>query len=196
MEEERNETQVKYCNLCGEEMPENAKFCPNCGGKKKKPFYKRVSFWVIVVALALLLMPGSDEEEVAAEPENAGTEIEDIAKPAEPTEPEEPAEPEVPREFRAALNSAEFYSEEMNMSKKAIYEQLVSEYGDQFPAEAAQYAVDHLVADYHLNALESAKIYRDEMDMSTNAIYDQLVSEYGEQFTAEEAQYAIDHLDE
>ena len=32
----------------------------------------------------------------------------------------------------------------MSMSKSAIYDQLVSEYGEQFTAEEAQYAIDHL----------------------------------------------------
>ena len=83
----------------------------------------------------------------------------------------------------------------MHMSKQAIYDQLTSEYGEQFPADAAQYAVDNLNADYKQNALEKAKTYQDNMNMSKSAIYDQLVSEYGEQFTAEEAQYAIDNLE-
>lgn len=95
-----------------------------------------------------------------------------------------------------ALKSAETYSEYMHMSKKAIYDQLTSEYGDDFEPKAAQYAIDHLKADYKKNALESAKVYQDTMSMSKNAIYDQLVSEYGEQFTPAEAKYAIDHLDD
>ena len=84
----------------------------------------------------------------------------------------------------------------MHMSKKAIYDQLTSEYGEQFPADAAQYAIDNMTADWYANALEKAKSYRDTMNMSKNAIYDQLISEYGEQFTADEAQYAVDHMDD
>lgn len=97
-------------------------------------------------------------------------------------------------EYKNALKKAEVYSDMMHMSKKAIYDQLTSEYGEQFPADAAQYAVDNLNANYKENALAKAKTYQEEMSMSTSAIYDQLVSEYGEQFTPEEAQYAIDHL--
>lgn len=82
------------------------------------------------------------------------------------------------------------------MSKAAIYDQLTSEYGEQFSKEAAQYAVDHLKANYKKNALEKAKEYQNEMDMSPAAIKDQLVSEYGEQFTQEEAEYAIAHLND
>ena len=82
----------------------------------------------------------------------------------------------------------------MHMSKAAIYDQLVSEYGEQFSEEAAQYAIDNLVADWNANALATAESYQETMSMSPSAIYDQLVSEYGEKFTAEEAQYAIDNL--
>lgn len=100
----------------------------------------------------------------------------------------------VPTEYRSALKKAESYSTHMHMSKQGIYDQLVSEYGEKFPAEAAQYAVDNLNADYNANALEKAKSYQENMSMSREAIYDQLTSEYGEKFTAEEAQYAVDNL--
>ncbi len=99
-------------------------------------------------------------------------------------------------EYQNALKKAESYSKMMHMSKKAIYDQLTSEYGEKFPADAAQYAIDNLNADYKANALEKAKSYQKTMSMSTSAIYDQLVSDYGEKFTAEEAQYAIDHLND
>ena len=97
-------------------------------------------------------------------------------------------------EDKNALAKAESYSSMMHMSKAAIYDQLTSSYGEGFPAESAQYAVDHLVADYKANALEKAKDYQTSMNMSRSAIYEQLTSSYGEKFTAEEAQYAVDHL--
>lgn len=99
-------------------------------------------------------------------------------------------------EERAALGSAKSYASVMHMSKKAIYKQLISEYGDGFEKEPAKYAVDHVEADWKKNALESAKNYRSVMNMSKKAIYKQLISPYGDQFTKEEAQYAIDHLDD
>ena len=97
-------------------------------------------------------------------------------------------------EDKNALAKAESYSSIMHISKAAIYDQLTSSYGEGFPAESAQYAVDHLVADYKKNALEKAKDYQTNMHMSRSAIYDQLTSSYGEKFTAEEAQYAVDNL--
>lgn len=56
-------------------------------------------------------------------------------------------EDNVPREYKAALRSAETYSDSMHMSKKGIYRQLTSE-ADKYPEKAAQYAIDHLKADY------------------------------------------------
>ena len=97
-------------------------------------------------------------------------------------------------EDKNALAKAEVYSSTMHMSKSRIYRQLTSSYGEGFTAEAAQYAVDHLVADYKANALEKAKDYQTTMNMSKSRIYNQLTSNYGEGFTAEEAQYAVDHL--
>ena len=68
------------------------------------------------------------------------------------------------------------------------------EYGEKFQADAAQYAIDNLQADFKTNALEKAKSYQNTMSMSKSAIYEQLISQYGEKFTEEEAQYAIDNL--
>ncbi|MCS4485275.1 Ltp family lipoprotein [Staphylococcus americanisciuri] len=94
-----------------------------------------------------------------------------------------------------ALKKAKIYSDNFYMSKKGIYDILTSDYGDKFPADVAQYAIDHLQADYKKNALKKAESYFKDQNMSKNEIYDQLVSQYGEMFTEEEAQYAIEHLE-
>lgn len=114
---------------------------------------------------------------------------------AEAEKPQEKAkEDSVPREYKAALKKAESYAENMQMSKAGIYDQLTSEHGEKFPAEAAQYAIDNIVFDWKENALKKAQSYAENMSMSDSDIYDQLVSEHGEKFTAEEAKYAIDNL--
>lgn len=123
-----------------------------------------------------------------AEDTEAFKENEDVE--TKPLETEE----KLPREFVSALKKAEQYGNMMHMSKNAIYNQLVSEYGEQFSQEAAQYAMDNLIMDWNANALAKAENYSDMMHMSKAAIYDQLTSEYGEQFTADEAQYAIDNI--
>lgn len=81
------------------------------------------------------------------------------------------------------------------MSKMGIFDQLTSEYGGQFPIEAAQYAIDNLDVDYNENALKTAKFYYEEMNMSKEDVRNQLTSAYGSRFTQEEADYAIEHLD-
>ena len=115
-------------------------------------------------------------------------------QPAEEKEPEKEVA-DIPTEYKSALRKAKTYSDMMHMSKAALYDQLTSEYGEKFSAEAAQYAIDNLDVDYKANALEKAKDYQEMMAMSPSAIYDQLISEYGEKFTAEEAQHAIDNLE-
>lgn len=114
----------------------------------------------------------------------------DVKKP----EPSKDNNSKVSKEYQSALKSAQFYSEDMHMSKNGIYDQLISEYGDKFSKEAAQYAIDNLKANYKENALKSAKFYSEDMYMSKKGIYDQLTSDYGDKFTQEEAQYAVDNL--
>ena len=98
------------------------------------------------------------------------------------------------QEYKNALAKAKTYSDSMHMSKQGIYDQLTSQYGENFAPDAAQYAIDNLQADYNANALAKAKTYYTSMNMSKQAVYAQLVSQYGEKFTPEEAQYAVDNL--
>lgn len=99
------------------------------------------------------------------------------------------------QEYQNALTKGLSYARNLHMSKKGVYDQLTSSYGEGFPADAAQYAIDNMTnVDWNANALEKAKQYYYNMSMSKSAVYDQLTSEYGEQFTTSEAQYAIDHL--
>ena len=134
---------------------------------------------------------GNNDASVTAD--NA-SEAESINESIETEQTTQSMDENIPKEYSSALNKAQSYSEMMHMSKQGIYDQLTSEYGEQFSAEAAQYAVDNLNADYKINALEKAKEYQESMDMSPEAIRDQLTSEYGEKFTQEEADYAISNL--
>lgn len=107
---------------------------------------------------------------------------------------EESSAPDVPSEYLSALEKAKSYNEFSHMSKQGLYAQLTSEYGEQFSAEAAQYAIDNLDADYMENALLKAESYLEMSGFSKQGLYDQLTSEYGERFTADEAQYAVDNV--
>ena len=155
--------------------------------KGKKSIWKIVLVgFVVLVAIGAIGSGGSNELTDGVSSQEPQTQ--------QVQEPELEPEPDVPAEYRSALKKAESYSEMMHMSKQGIYDQLTSEYGEQFSPEAAQYAVDNLQADYNANALAKAQSYQDDMSMSPEAIRDQLTSEYGEQFTQEEADYAVANL--
>ena len=133
----------------------------------------------------------ADEAKAKQEAEaKAQKEAEDKAKA------EAEAKANAPADFKSALNKANSYANIMHMSKQGVYDQLVSEYGEKFSAEAAQYAIDNVKADWNANALAKAKDYQDKMSMSPSAIHDQLTSQYGEKFTQAEADYAIEHLND
>lgn len=137
--------------------------------------------------------PGSfvtDKPTEAAKPTAAPT-----RKPKPTAAPTEAPADNVSQEYKNALKSAQSYSDHMHMSKQGIFDQLTSEYGNKFPEDAAQYAIDNVDADWEYNALKKAESYSSNMHMSKQGIYDQLISEYGEQFTESEAQYAIDHVE-
>ncbi|SCQ56397.1 Phage super infection exclusion [Propionibacterium freudenreichii] len=84
----------------------------------------------------------------------------------------------------------------MHMSKQGVYDQLTADAGEKFTADAAQYAIDNVQADWNANALATAKQYQATMSMSPAAIHDQLTSDAGEKFTQAEADYAIAHLND
>ncbi|GCF92982.1 hypothetical protein NRIC_08730 [Enterococcus florum] len=180
--------------------------------KEKKPFYKKIWFWIVVILLIGGVGSGLTEEDTAKDTE---PDIDQLGEPDkddatlldEPTDepktetstPERtsPAQTEdnsLPTEHRSALKKAESYAKTMKMSKQGVYDQLTSEYGEQFSAEAAQYAIENLSIDWNKNALASAESYAKTMKMSKAGIYEQLISEHGEQFTPEEAQYAIENV--
>lgn len=205
-------SKMKKCKVCSKEIASNAKTCPECGAKNKKAIYKRPWFIILAIIIIIGAVGGSSYEdstvannETISEVEqnqdkeisnNQGEEKDVLVKENEEKveEKEEKVEEEVPKEYKSALRKAKVYSDTMSMSKEGLYDQLTSEYGEKFSAEAAQYAVDNLDVNWKENALKKAKVYQETMAMSPSAIYDQLVSEYGEKFTEEEAQYAVDNL--
>jgi len=97
-------------------------------------------------------------------------------------------------ENKNALASAQSYVKILDFSEQGLYDQLTSEYGGDFPAAAAKYALKHLKVNYKREALGAAKSYQKTLHLSKNAIYDQLTSEFGGQFTNAQAKWAIKHL--
>ncbi|ARB07092.1 hypothetical protein Semix9P1_phi49 [Clostridioides phage phiSemix9P1] len=75
------------CKSCSKEIASNAKSCPNCGAKNKKPFYKRGWFIVIVVFVLLYAIgtSGSGGNDDTAKGNDDGTnQTASVDKPAEP----------------------------------------------------------------------------------------------------------------
>ena len=93
--------------------------------------------------------------------------------------------------YSAALKRAQGYNG-IHLSKKRIYEMLIYE---GFNSDTAQYAINHLQADYKANALAKARQYLKYGILSKTKIYDWLTSPSIDKFTKEEANYAIQHLD-
>lgn len=165
----------------------------------KKNWFVRHKVMTVILALVAIVIIGSaassgDKKNNTANnnsPVNTSSNTED--KKVEPVTTEN-KQPDVPAEYKSALSQASTYAETLHLSKKGVYDQLVSEYGGKFKPEAAQYAIDNVKADWNANALAQAKTYQNDMHLSPAAIRDQLISEYGAKFTAAEADYAIANL--
>lgn len=97
-----------------------------------------------------------------------------------------------------AYSQAKSYLALMPFSRAGLMGQLTSEYGGQFPAVDAEFAVARLEAeggvDWNAEAVEAAQAYQELMPMSRQGLIDQLTSEYGSQFTLEQATYAVNTL--
>lgn len=176
--------------------------------KVKKPFYKRVWFWllaVVVVFIAIGSQGGSDDAKntVAETTKESVTEVSSAESVAESTVVEEETETtettettieevtqeeSVPREYRNALSKAESYLGWAGMSEQGLREQLEFE---KYPSDAIDYALANLDVDYNEQALAKAKSYDDWASMSDSQLHDQLIFEG---FTDEQAQYALDNL--
>ena len=92
--------------------------------------------------------------------------------------------------YSAALKEAQSYNR-LYLSKKGIYDQLIFK---GFNSDTAQYAINHLNADYKANALAQARQHRKYSNLSKTEIYNMLTSPRIDRFTKEEANYAIQHL--
>jgi hypothetical protein len=191
---------IAKCKACGADVAKGVKACPSCGKDKRSFFGKHK----IISGLLVLVLLGSFGNALGGGGKDSGTTTANSANTATNTTAQQTAQPAatvapevtVPTEYKSALSKATSYANVMHMSKIGVYNQLISEYGEKFSKEAAQYAIDNVTADWNANALAKAKSYQEQMSMSTSSIRDQLVSEYGEKFTADEADYAIKHLND
>ena len=151
---------------------------------EKKPFYKRVWFWILVV---LVIFIGSAAV-------GGGNDNSSSSSSSSSAKSSSSSSSHVSATKVAALKSAQTYSDTMHMSKQGIYDQLTSDAGDKFDDASAQYAVDHVKADWNKNGLKAAESYQKDQNMSPEAIRDQLTSDAGDKFTQDQADYAVSHL--
>lgn len=53
------EKKMIKCAVCGQDIAKNAKVCPSCGGKIKKPFYKKAWFYVLIGIIVVIVAASS-----------------------------------------------------------------------------------------------------------------------------------------
>lgn len=87
-------SKMKQCPVCGKDMAANAKTCPSCGAKNKKPIYKKWWFWALLIVLVAAVgtsAGGGSEDGGSSQPQQSAPKQES----GEPETPEEPAETEI-----------------------------------------------------------------------------------------------------
>lgn len=53
---------MKKCKVCNTEIASNAKVCPNCGAKNKKPIYKKPWIYILAVVVVVIAIAASGGE--------------------------------------------------------------------------------------------------------------------------------------
>lgn len=53
-----NKPKMVICRNCNAPIAKNAKICPSCGAKNKKPFYTKAWFIILLVIIALGIRGG------------------------------------------------------------------------------------------------------------------------------------------
>ena len=99
-----------------------------------------------VVVIILLGIIGATMSTDSNSNSNTNTSNTSTAPSAEQVNEVKTEDTSVPKEYKSALNKAASYANTMHMSKRGVYDQLVSDYGEKFSAEAAQYAIDNVKA--------------------------------------------------
>ena len=182
---------ITMCKTCGKDIAANAKVCPACGAKNKKPLFKRWWFWVIVICVAIGAMPSGGEESVTVEDvtTEATQEAMDLnTQPEVPTmETQEQTKSDLTMGQLNALGSAESYLAFSAFSYEGLISQLEFE---GYTSEDAAFAADRCGADWNEQALKAAENYLSFSAFSYEGLIDQLEFE---KYTSEQAVYAVDH---
>ena len=168
---------MKKCKTCGKDMAKNAKHCPNCGAKNKKPVYKRFWVWLIAIIMIIALF-GNDSNEVnnavITTANESGESVTTEVEAYEPTIGE-----------AMALEKAELYLITQPFSCEGLKKQLMFE---GFTDEEALFGVNNCDVDWNEQAAKKAELYLDTMAFSADGLSQQLAFEG---FTDEQIQYAL-----
>lgn len=196
------------CKACGSEIAKNAKTCPHCGAKIKKPIFTKWWFWTIVV-LALIGIGAGGEEPVenpvtttSSQTTEASVDtttlpnVETTAPTAPETEAQATTVPEtdappatddgVSTGEKNALRAAKNYLDFTAFSYSGLIKQLEFE---GYTTEEATYGADNCGADWKEQALKKSKDYLDFSAFSRKGLIEQLEFEG---FTHEQAVYGAD----
>ena len=118
-------------------------------------------------------------------------EMEEESQEKDPTE-------DMTMEQKNAYKAAKSYLEFAGFSKQGLIDQLSSEYGDNYPVDVAEFAVNALEengeVDWVEECKESAQSYLDFSSFSKEGLIEQLTSEYGDKYTQEEAEAAVEEV--
>lgn len=186
------------CPKCGAYCSDDCAFCPSCGaplnaaaeaaargGRRKKPIYKRVWFWLLVLLVVVNVSNRiSYDRNIDKLPKNTSSPQQTTQQMSSGT----PQQYDVPVGHRNALSRARSYLTTVGgLSYNRLIDQLKFEgYND----EECAFAVNNCGADWFEQALISAKSYLSNMAFSAQGLKDQLVYE---QFTGEQANYAVEN---
>jgi hypothetical protein len=91
-----------------------------------------------------------------------------------------------------AVDSAQSYlTEGQGFSEQGLIQQLTSSAGAGFTLSQAEYAIDHVQADWDAQAVDAAKGYMQMGGFSQESLIQQLTSSAGNGFTLSQAEYAV-----
>ena len=194
-------SKLTTCKACGHEIAKNAKSCPQCGAKNKKPIFKKWWFWLIIVIFIVGMgstggdtntstVDNTDSMVIATIPsKDTSVSTESVKADIAPAETVAATEPKVEMTMgqKNALSSAKSYLSFSAFSYEGLIGQL--EY-EKYSHEDAVFAVDNCGADWNKQALKSAKNYLSFSAFSYTGLIKQLEFE---KFTNEQATYAADN---
>ncbi len=187
-------TKMIKCSSCGNDISSDAKACPNCGAKVKKPLYKKWWFWLIIVVLFVGIVGGGSNDTSESEGNMTTSTVEEHIENKEKITDESKTEKITEKESvetmgqKNARKKAESYLRFSAFSRVGLIEQLEFE---GFTTEDAEYAVDVIDVDWNEQAAKKAESYLDFSSFSRDGLIDQLEFEG---FTYEQAVYGVESV--